>query len=104
MKAKTTKTTKAKPTRGRDLGNAPKAKTPTVYPKPDPLGPVDPGRLLKTREVAARLAVSPATVGRLVKQGRLAVVRVGARSLRVRPQDLEAFIQSSREKQEAGRS
>ena len=91
--AKTTKPkTAKKPAKGRDLGNAQKPKTAPVYPKPEPLGPVDPGRLMTLVEAADRLTVSPATLRREVKEGRLAVVRVGRRNIRIRPADFEAYV------------
>lgn len=54
-------------------------------------------QLLRLSEVAAQLQVSRSTVGRIVKEGRLRTVRVSPRSVRVRPQDLEAFIRESLE-------
>jgi excisionase family DNA binding protein len=51
-------------------------------------------KLLRLTEVAERLDISLPTVRRLVKDGSLQTVRVG-RIFRVRPQDLEAYIQSS---------
>ena len=51
-------------------------------------------KLLRLTEVAERLNVSLPTVRRLVKEGRIQTVRVG-RILRVRPEDLEGYIQSS---------
>mgnify|MGYP002078601524 FL=1 len=54
-------------------------------------------QLLRLSEVADRLQVSRSTVRRIVKEGRLRTVRVSPRSVRVRPQDLEAFIRESLE-------
>ncbi|WP_152622283.1 helix-turn-helix domain-containing protein [Archangium violaceum] len=48
-------------------------------------------RLLTVREVAERLAVSPATVHRLCAGGRLRFVRVGA-AVRIDPASLETFL------------
>ena len=48
------------------------------------------GRLLNVREVAERLSASPWAVYRLVREGRLPVVRLGARRLRFRPESVEA--------------
>jgi excisionase family DNA binding protein len=45
-------------------------------------------------EVAARLHVSVRSVERLVADGRLRVVQLSPRERRVRPADLEAFIDS----------
>ena len=49
-------------------------------------------RLLTVQEVAERLRVHPITVRRYIKFGGLQAVRIG-RSVRVRPSDLEAFLQ-----------
>jgi len=51
-------------------------------------------KLLRLTEVADRLDVSMPTVRRLVKDGKIKSVRVG-RVLRVRPLDLESYIQGS---------
>ena len=48
-------------------------------------------QLLTLPQVADRLQVSMSTVRRLISDQKLKVVRVG-RNLRVRPEDLEAFI------------
>ena len=88
-----TKTTK-KPTKAQGLGNAQRPKAAPVYPKPDPLGPLDPGRLLRLDEAADRLTISPATLRRLIKDGRLAAVKISDRALRIRPADLEAYVAS----------
>ncbi len=47
--------------------------------------------LLTRRAAAALLAVSPATIDRLVKDGQLPAVRIGG-SVRFELNDLEAFI------------
>ena len=47
------------------------------------------------KEVARRLAVSRAHVYRLVKEGYLPTVRVGARAVRVREEALEAFLKAN---------
>ncbi len=52
-------------------------------------------QLLKLEEVCERLKVSMSTVRRLIDRGDLVAVRVG-RNLRVRPADLEAYIERSR--------
>jgi excisionase family DNA binding protein len=78
----------------RVLGNKAKAKTPTTYPKPDALPPLDPNRLLKPQEAADRMTVSLSTLRRLIKAGRLPVVRVG-HAIRIRPADLEDFLTST---------
>lgn len=52
-------------------------------------------RLLTLAQVAEQLAVSLRTVERLVARGELAVVRVG-RQVRVRPQDMDAYLDAAR--------
>ena len=54
-------------------------------------------KLLRLTEVAERLDVSMPTVRRLVKGGKIKSVRVG-RVLRVRPLDLESYLQGSENK------
>jgi excisionase family DNA binding protein len=49
-------------------------------------------QLLTAREVAKLLHVSKAQAYRLIQQGRLKSIRFG-RTVRVKPEDLEAFIQ-----------
>ena len=94
-KKKTTKAKARPPAKAkRDLGNTKAGKGEVVYPKPDPLPPLDPNRLLRPEEVAPRLSVSMSTLRRLISAGRLPVVRVG-HAIRIRPQDLEGFITSS---------
>ena len=72
------------------LGYTTPKKADESYPKPDALPPLDPGRLLRPQEAADRLTVSLSTLRRLIKVGRLPVVRVG-HAIRIRPQDLEVF-------------
>ena len=50
-------------------------------------------RLLKIREVAETLAVSESTVSRLVRDNAIPKTWIG-RSVRIRPEDLEQFIQA----------
>lgn len=52
-------------------------------------------QLLTLPQVAARLQVSLSTVRRLITAGSLKAVRIG-RSLRVRPEDLAAYIEANR--------
>ena len=52
-------------------------------------------RLLKIADVAERLAVSVTTVRRLIAAGKLQTVRIG-RALRIRPDDLETYIENSK--------
>ena len=53
-----------------------------------------PSPLLTVRQVAQRLAVDDSTVRRLIQRGNLPAVKVGG--VRVRPEELEAFIEASR--------
>jgi len=48
-------------------------------------------------EIAALLKVNQQTVRNWIDRGELASVRAGARRVRVRRRDLEAYLQSSRE-------
>ncbi len=50
-------------------------------------------RLLTLDDVCDRLQVSDATIRRLVRDGELKVVRIG-RAVRVRPEDLDDFIEA----------
>lgn len=58
----------------------------------------EPAPLLRIRDVARRLSISPSKVAYLALQGDLPSVVIGERSRRFRPEDLEAYIagQSSR--------
>lgn len=49
------------------------------------------GRLLRIEEIAQRLAVSRSMAWKLIAYGELRAIRIG-RAVRVRPQDLEAYI------------
>jgi len=51
-------------------------------------------QLLTLQQVADRLQVSISTVRRLVDAGELRAVRIG-RNLRVRPEDLAAYIEAN---------
>jgi excisionase family DNA binding protein len=51
-------------------------------------------RLLDVREVAALVRVSPRTVWNYVAEGRLPKVTLGDKTIRFRPQDVEAFVSS----------
>jgi excisionase family DNA binding protein len=53
------------------------------------------GPLLTIADVAARLNVSEKTVRRMVERSDLPVVRLGHRSLRVDPDELEAWLYSN---------
>ena len=50
-------------------------------------------RLLNAQEVAAALNMGLSTVYMLVERGELSSIRIG-RSVRIRPEDLEKFIES----------
>ena len=50
--------------------------------------------MLKTREVAKRLGVTPRTVARWIRQGELKAVRINGHTWRVREEDLAEFIDS----------
>lgn len=49
-------------------------------------------RLLTTREVAELLAVSPETVLRKIRAGEVAAIRLSSNALRIREEDLAAFL------------
>ncbi len=68
----------------------PVAPTPAVSPAEDDAAP-----MLRPREVARLLSVSPSTVHKLMREGSLPTHRIGG-SLRVHPVDLAAFVASSR--------
>jgi excisionase family DNA binding protein len=51
-------------------------------------------RLLTVDQVAEFAQVNSRTVRRLIKKGRLRVVRLG-RSVRIHPEDLDALLQSN---------
>ena len=54
-----------------------------------------PTRLLTVVEAAERLAVSRRTLQGWIASGTFPVVRLSARCVRVRPEDLEAFIEAA---------
>ena len=55
-----------------------------------------PPQLLPIQEVARRLALSIRSVRTLIALGKLPVIRVGARAVRVAESDLAAFIEARR--------
>ncbi len=57
-------------------------------------------RLLNAQDVAAALKMGLSTVYQLVERGELPSIRIG-RSVRIRPEDLEKFIESKAQRQEA---
>jgi excisionase family DNA binding protein len=52
------------------------------------------GRLLRLEEIADRMAISKSMSWKLVASGQLRAVRIG-RAVRVRPADLEAYIEGA---------
>lgn len=58
---------------------------------------LDSSPLLTVKELAEQLRISVATAYVLLKQGRIASFRIGGRrgAIRVRPSDLEAYLQST---------
>jgi excisionase family DNA binding protein len=57
-------------------------------------------RLLMAQDVAAALNMGLSTVYQLVERGELPSIRIG-RSVRIRPEDLEKFIESKAQRQAA---
>jgi excisionase family DNA binding protein len=55
-----------------------------------------PPRLLEVHEVAYQLKCSQETVLRRIRTGQLVAIRLGTRSWRVDPHDLQAFIDAQR--------
>jgi excisionase family DNA binding protein len=51
-------------------------------------------RLISVNEAAARLGLSPLTIRRLIRCGKLPHVRPTPRTVRLRETDLEAFLQA----------
>jgi excisionase family DNA binding protein len=61
-----------------------------------PHDPLHPPRLLEVHEVAYQLKSSQETVLRLIRKKKIAAIRLGNRSWRVDPIDLQAFIDAQR--------
>lgn len=61
-------------------------------------GDPSPRALLNAQEVASRLSISARHAYRLMQGGEIATVRISQRCLRVRPEDLTAFILENRTK------
>ena len=57
-----------------------------------------PTRLLKAAEVAEILKVSKSNVYKLMAKGEIPRVRIGIKSVRVRPEDLNRYIQEHKAK------
>jgi len=53
------------------------------------------GKLLKSQEVAEKLGVSKSYVYQLISNGELPVVRLGEKAIRIRPEDLDRFLEKS---------
>jgi excisionase family DNA binding protein len=62
----------------------------------DAVVPVHSPQLLTVADVALRLALSVRTVRTLVALGKLPIVRVGARAVRIADADLVAFVAERR--------
>ena len=52
--------------------------------------------LLKSRDAAKALSVSPSTLRRLVEMGRLKPIRLSERRIAYRPEDLDALCDAGR--------
>jgi len=55
-----------------------------------------PEKLLTVDEVAEILQVSPTTVYRRIQAGELPAIKLGHRQVRIKPEDLEAYIEAHR--------
>lgn len=55
-----------------------------------------PEKLLTVEEVAEILRVSPTTVYRRIQAGELPYIKLGHRQVRIKPADLEAYIEAHR--------
>ena len=71
------------------------SRTAPARQNPTGVGLVRGPALLTVREVAEALRVRPVTVYRLVARGEMPAVRV-SNAIRVRPEDLEAYIRGGR--------
>jgi excisionase family DNA binding protein len=56
-----------------------------------------PERLLTVQEAAEILSLSVVQVRRYIADGSLPVIRFGRRAIRIKPSDLERFIEARRE-------
>ncbi len=57
---------------------------------------MDREKLLTVDEVAGILRVSPSTVYRRIQAGELPAVKLGHRQVRIKPEDLAAYIEAHR--------
>ena len=64
----------------------------TIYTNPQETDTVKPIRLLKVSDVARMTQISPSQVYTMIQEGMLPAVRFGS-ALRVRPEDLQKFIE-----------
>jgi excisionase family DNA binding protein len=64
----------------------------TIYANPQETDTEKPIRLLKVSDVARMTQVSPSQVYTMIQEGSLPAVRFGT-ALRVRPEDLQKFIE-----------
>lgn len=60
-----------------------------------------PERLLSTADVARRFDVTPSTVSRWVKRGRLAAIKTPGGTLRFRRADIDALLDTVAEQESA---
>jgi putative molybdopterin biosynthesis protein len=52
------------------------------------------GELLTVEEAAEWLSISKPTIWRIIRRGEIPVVRIGQRTIRLRLEDLEKFIET----------
>ena len=64
----------------------------TIYTNPQETDTEKPIRLLKVSDVARMTQVSPSQVYTMIQEGSLPAIRFGT-ALRVRPEDLQKFIE-----------
>ena len=55
-----------------------------------------PEKLLTVDEVAEILQVSPTTIYRRIQAGEISAIKLGHRQVRIKPEDLEAYIEAHR--------
>ncbi|MCA9316834.1 MAG: helix-turn-helix domain-containing protein [Planctomycetes bacterium] len=58
----------------------------------------DASALLSVSQTATRLGVSKRTIWSLISSGALQVHRIGSRSVRIRPEDIEVYLDRVRER------
>jgi len=62
----------------------------------DEVGRMQDGKLLRARDVAGALSISRALAYRLLRTGKIPVVRI-SHAVRVKPSDLEEYVKRCRE-------